>query len=65
MLLPDVDAPLLPPFEDGKPVGGAFMQTEPMDTPAPVPVPPLPVMPVDPASLPELYPIEPPVINQR
>lgn len=65
VLLPDVEAPLLPPFQNGKPVGGAFMQTEPRDIPTPARGVPLPFVPADPVSPPDTYPVEPPVINQR
>jgi len=65
LLLPDVGAPLLPPMQDGKPVGGAFLQTDPMYPPLLVPVVPLPSVPADLVPPPDIYPVEPPVIHQR
>ena len=60
-LLPRTDSPMLPPLNDGRPVGGKLLQS---------PSPALPsagasssaVQPTPPA---EVFPVEPPVINQR
>ena len=60
-LLPRTDSPMLPPLNDGRPVGGKRLQS---------PSPALPsagasssaVQPTPPA---EVFPVEPPVINQR
>jgi len=60
-LLPRTDSPMLPPLNEGRPVGGNLLQS---------PSPALPsagasssaVQPTPPA---EVFPVEPPVINQR
>ncbi|MEY4206941.1 MAG: type secretion system protein GspD [Pseudomonadota bacterium] len=60
-LLPRTDSPMLPPLNEGRPVGGKLLQS---------PSPALPsagasssaVQPTPPA---EVFPVEPPVINQR
>ncbi len=62
-LLPTTDSPLLPPLEGGRPVGGSMLNRE------------LPAgrnasgastqSPVQPSPPPEVFPVEPPVINQR
>lgn len=62
-LLPDTDSPQLPPLEDGRPVGGSMLNREPpgvrqssgTSTQSPV----------QPSPPPEVFPVEPPVINQR
>ncbi len=62
-LLPDTDSPRLPPLEGGRPVGGSMLNREPSGVrqssgasgrSAVQPSPP-----------PEVFPVEPPVINQR
>ncbi len=53
-LLPPTDAPRLPPLENGKPVGGLLLNREPKAA-----------APVQPSRPPEVFPVEPPVINQR
>jgi len=60
-LLPRTDSPMLPPLKEGRPVGGKLLQS---------PSPALPsagasssaVQPTPPT---EVFPVEPPVINQR
>ena len=60
-LMPRTDPPVLPPLKDGRPVGGKLLQS---------PSPALPsagasssaMQPTPPA---EVFPVEPPVINQR
>jgi general secretion pathway protein D len=60
-LLPRTDSPMLPPLNEGRPVGGKLLQS---------PSPAMPsagasssaVQPMPPA---EVFPVEPPVINQR
>lgn len=62
-LLPDTDSPQLPPLEGGRPVGGSMLNREPpgvrqssgSSTQSPV----------QPSPPPEVFPVEPPVINQR
>jgi hypothetical protein len=57
-LLPRIETPSLPPLIDGRPVGGALLRRT--DDP-PVPSP-------ENSSLPapsEIFPVEPPVIDQR
>jgi len=62
VFLPNIPQPLLPPLEDGKSVGGALLHKEPL---APVEQPVEPMLPEQPASPAETFPVEPPVINQR
>ncbi len=62
-LLPETDLPQLPPLDGGRPVGGALLNRE------------APAVressgasgqsPVQPSPPPEVFPVEPPVINQR
>ncbi len=65
-LLPRTDTPSLPPLIDGRPVGGKLLQqrpSSPSSGASSVPVPPAETMqPTAPA---EVFPVEPPVINQR
>jgi general secretion pathway protein D len=60
-LLPDTDSPRLPPLDGGRPVGGSMLNREPSGTPSGTPhQSPLQLSPP-----PEVFPVEPPVINQR
>ncbi len=60
-LLPTTDAPRLPPLDQGRPVGGLLLNRGPNAEP------PLPsgASPMQPSPPPEVFPVEPPVINQR
>lgn len=62
-LLPDTDSPQLPPLEGGRPVGGSMLNREPpgvrQSSGAST------QSPVQPSPPPEVFPVEPPVINQR
>ncbi len=66
VLLPRTDTPVLPPLQDGRPVGGQLLKS-----PSPAIIPSAPtsagasssaVQPMPPA---EVFPVEPPVIDQR
>lgn len=62
-LLPDTDSPQLPPLDGGRPVGGSMLNREPpgvrQSSGAST------QSPVQPSPPPEVFPVEPPVINQR
>jgi general secretion pathway protein D len=58
VFLPKADAPLLPPLQNGRPVGGAMLKREPLLNTDQLPQ----MQPLPPASV---FPVEPPVINQR
>ncbi len=61
VLLPDTDSPRLPPLDGGRPVGGSMLNREPSGTSSGTPhQSPLQLSPP-----PEVFPVEPPVINQR
>jgi general secretion pathway protein D len=65
-LLPRDDAPQLPPLDGGRPVGGAMLNREPRPPAAVPPVAPAaPPSGMQPSAPPEVFPVEPPVINQR
>ncbi len=66
-LLPTDEVPRLPPLDDGRPIGGALLNRQPGTS---VPVPPS--VPssggpsgMQPSAPSEVFPVEPPVINQR
>jgi general secretion pathway protein D len=61
-LLPPTDAPRLPPLDNGKPVGGSLLHRGP-ETGAPPPSSGTSHM--QPSPPPEVFPVEPPVIDQR
>jgi len=61
-LLPPTDAPRLPPLDNGKPVGGSLLHRE-SQTGAPPPSSGTSYM--QPSPPPEVFPVEPPVIDQR
>jgi general secretion pathway protein D len=60
-LLPDSDSPTLPPLDGGRPVGGSMLNREPSGTRFGTP----PQSPLQLSPPPEVFPVEPPVINQR
>jgi general secretion pathway protein D len=60
-LLPRTDSPMLPPLNEGRPVGGKLLQS-PSPAMPPAGASSSPVQPMPPA---EVFPVEPPVINQR
>lgn len=60
-LLPQTDVPKMPPLQDGRPVGGSFLNRERPPSPAPSSG----ASQVQPSAPPEVFPVEPPVINQR
>ncbi len=70
VLMPGTEAPVLPRLESGRPVGGAMLRRDGSPVPgapgapgrAPAPLPSGGVQPSSPA---EVFPVEPPVINQR
>ena len=62
VLLPRIETPVLPPLQDGRPSGGALLRRS--DDPLPeLPAPPLPEAPAPAPS--DVFPVEPPVIDQR
>jgi general secretion pathway protein D len=61
-LLPPTDAPRLPPLEHGRPVGGSLLHREPRPEAS---SPSSGTSQVQPSRPPEVFPVEPPVINQR
>lgn len=62
-LLPETDSPQLPPLDGGRPVGGSMLNREtPMVRESTGGSGPPPVQPSPP---PEVFPVEPPVINLR
>ena len=61
-VLPQTDAPRLPPLDNGKPVGGSLLNREPRPEPPPSSSGQSQMQPSRP---PEVFPVEPPVINQR
>ena len=60
-LLPRTDSPMLPPLNEGRPVGGKLLQSPSPAMPS-AGASSSPVQPMPPA---EVFPVEPPVINQR
>ncbi len=68
VLLPTDDLPQLPPLDGGRPVGGALLNREPRP---PQSLPSVPSAPasgasgMQPSAPAEVFPVEPPVINQR
>ena len=60
-LLPRMDSPALPPLKEGRPIGGKLLQSPSPASPS-VGASPSAVQPMSPA---EVFPVEPPVINQR
>ncbi len=62
VLLPPTDAPRLPPLEHGRPIGGSLLHREPKPEPSPASSGTSQMQPSPPA---EVFPVEPPVINQR
>lgn len=62
-LLPDTDSPQLPPLDGGRPVGGSMLNREAPRAPASSGA--STQSPVQPSPPPEVFPVEPPVINQR
>ena len=61
-LLPATDAPRLPPLENGRPVGGSLLRREPRPDASPSSSG---ASQMQPSPAPEVFPVEPPVINQR
>lgn len=62
-LMPRTDAPVLPPLHDGRPVGGKLLRSpSPVNPPASSGASSSTMQPMPPA---EVFPVEPPVINQR
>jgi len=56
----------LPPLDGGRPVGGALLNREPRPPmAAPPSAPAAPPSGMQPSAPPEVFPVEPPVINQR
>ena len=62
-LLPDTDSPRLPPLEGGRPVGGSMLNREQPGVRQSSGA--SGQSPVQPSAPPEVFPVEPPVINQR
>lgn len=62
-LLPDTDSPRLPPLEGGRPVGGSMLNREPSGVRQSSGASGR--SGVQPSPPPEVFPVEPPVINQR
>jgi general secretion pathway protein D len=64
-LLPTDEVPRLPPLDDGRPIGGALLNRQP-GTLVPGAVPPSGgPSGMQPSAPSEVFPVEPPVINQR
>ena len=61
-LLPRTDTPALPPLQAGRPVGGKLLQHQFQQ---PVPSSGSSSAPMQPSAPAEVFPVEPPVINQR
>ena len=61
-VLPQTDAPRLPPLDNGRPVGGSLLNREPKPEPS---LPSSCTSQMQPSRPPEVFPVEPPVINQR
>jgi general secretion pathway protein D len=71
VFLPHVDTPALPPLEKGRPAGGNLLQRD-FNEPERGPLPVTPssssgssTVPMQPMTPPEVFPIEPPVIDLR
>jgi general secretion pathway protein D len=61
VLLPTTDAPRLPPLDQGRPVGGFLLNRGPKAESSSSSG----AAPMQPSPPPEVFPVEPPVINQR
>ncbi len=67
-LMPRTDTPALPPLQDGRPVGGKLSQSQSLSnspSPSPPPASGTSSSTVQPTLPAEVFPVEPPVINQR